>query len=137
MVRRPPVYAFPDQNIKEVANIMAEKNIGLVVLVSRGNPKKIEGVVSERDIVRAVSKGINLEDKVINIATKDVVTVEVDDPISYVARKMLDNRIRHIVVVDKGELYGVISIRDIMNEVHALQSLVSAEIWEWDEGMTS
>jgi len=82
------------------------------------------GVVSERDIVRAVAKGLNLDEPVSAIMSTPVITVEGDEPVWKVAEVMRQHNIRHVVVTRGGKLYGVISIRDLVAEEPVLRSLV-------------
>jgi len=124
IARKPPIAATPDAKIKEVARIMAEKKIGLVVIVDKSQPDVAVGVVSERDIVRAVAKGVNLDEPVGAIMPTPVITVEGDEPVWKVAEVMRQHNIRHVVVTRGGKLYGVISIRDLVAEEPVLRSLV-------------
>ena len=137
IAKREVIKAFPTSSIKEVAKLMVENRIGLVVLVSPEDERKVVGVVSERDVVRAVVEGISPDEKVDKIATHNVVTCDVSDSISEVARKMMEYKIRHIVITEEGKLYGVVSIRDLISEMNALSTIHASETWMWDEGMTT
>lgn len=119
--KHPPIVASKEVSIKEVVNIMVEKKISMVVIVDENmNPV---GVVTERDIVKSVAKEINVNEPVSKIMSSPVITIEADDPIWRVADIMKSHNIRHLVVVDKGKLYGVISIRDLVYEEMILESL--------------
>jgi CBS domain-containing protein len=124
VARKPPITATPDMRIKDVAKILAEKRIGLVVIVDKAQPDVVVGVVSERDIVRAVANNVDLNQPVKEIMTSPVITVEGEEPIWNVAKIMREHNIRHVVVTNKGRLYGVISIRDMVAEESVLKSLV-------------
>lgn len=124
MARKPPVTTTPDARIKDVARIMAEKKIGLVVIVDKNQPDIPIGVVSERDIVKAVAKGIEIDRSVREVMTSPVITIEGDEPIWNVAKVMREHNIRHVVVTKGGRLFGVISIRDLVSEQSVLKSLV-------------
>lgn len=124
VARKPPVIATPDMHIKDVAKIMIEKRMGLVVIVDTAQPDVVLGVVSERDIVRAVAKNMDFNQPVKEIMTSPVITVEGEEPIWNVAKIMREHNIRHVVVTNKGRLYGVISIRDLVAEESILSSLV-------------
>jgi len=124
IARKPPITATPDAKIREVARIMAEKKIGLVVIVDKSQPDVAVGVVTERDIVRAVAKGLNLEEPVSAIMSTPVITVEGEEPVWKVAEVMRQHNIRHVVVTRGGRLYGVISIRDLVAEESVLRNLV-------------
>ena len=137
LAKKEVVKAFPTASIKEVAKLMVENRIGLVVLISPEDEKKVVGVVSERDVVRAVVEGISPDENVDKIATHNVITCDVSDSISEVARKMMEYKIRHIVITEKGNLYGVVSIRDLISEMNALSAIRASETWIWDEGMTT
>jgi CBS domain-containing protein/sugar phosphate permease len=111
VMKSPPVSILPEATIKEVILTMANKNIGFVVLM-RGD--QLVGVVSERDIVKALASGISLDAPVEKIATKRVITIEASKSIAEAADLMAEHRIRHLVVVDGGRPVGVVSLRDLV-----------------------
>jgi CBS domain-containing protein len=111
VMKSPPITAPSDANIRDVASVMADKNVGLVILTTDGT---IAGVVSERDVVRAVAQGKKLDDKAIDVATKKVVTVAPDASLGDVLLSMSEHGIRHVVVAQDGRPLGVVSIRDIV-----------------------
>jgi len=117
IARTPPVTATPDTKIRDVARIMAEKKVGLVVIVEEAQPDVAVGVVGERDIVRAVASGVNLDEPVSTIMSKPVVTVEWDEPVWKVAEIMKQYNVRRVVVTKGGKLYGVVGMRDLVTEV--------------------
>lgn len=123
IARRPPITITSDETIRDAAMVMAENNIGFLLVMDAENPDELLGVLSERDIVRAVASGTDLNSSVSAIAKRDVISAEATDPIWKVAKLMRDNRIRHVVVVEGGKPYGVISIRDLIGEETALRNL--------------
>jgi len=124
VARKPPITATPETRIKDVAKIMAEKRIGLVIIVEKSQPDVVIGVVSERDVVKAVANNVDLNLPVKEIMTSPVITVEGDEPIWNVAKIMRQHNIRHVVVTTGGKLFGVVSIRDLVSEESILKSLV-------------
>jgi CBS domain-containing protein len=131
------VKATPDITIKDAAKILREHNIGLLVLVDREDQSKVVGVVSERDIVRAVAEGIDPSRPALDIATRSVISVEADDPLNKAAELMRRHNIRHVVVLKDGKLYGVLSIRDLVYEDHALRVIAGYEEWTFERGMSA
>jgi len=123
IARRPPITIPSSSSIREAAVVMARNNIGFLPVVDPEEPSRLVGVISERDIVKAVASGIDLGLKVSEISRKDVISVRTTDPLWKVAKLMRDNKIRHIVVVEDDKLYGVISIRDLIGEEIALKNL--------------
>ena len=121
IARRHPITAPYNISIKETASIMTKKRIGLLVLVKE---VRLFGVVSERDIIRAVAQGISPEEPASLIATRGVVTIEADEDVIKAAKLMREHGVRHLVVTKGGELYGVVSVRDIVNEVLQLKQAV-------------
>ncbi|ABL87435.1 putative signal-transduction protein with CBS domains [Pyrobaculum islandicum DSM 4184] len=127
LAKRPPVILINKASIRDAARVMAEKNVGLVVIVDPLDYSHIIGVVSERDIVKAVALNINPLEPVEKIMSTPVITADVEEPIQNVARKMRVFNVRHIVVTKEGRLYGVISIRDLIREREVLKSLAEYE----------
>ncbi len=106
----------PQRTLHEVAKLLAEKRIGAVVVT--GADGSLKGILSERDIVRAVANrgGEALGEPVSQHMTAKVVTCGEGDLISNVMEEMTKGRFRHIPVVKDGKLAGMISIGDVVKK---------------------
>ena len=111
---RDVITALPSASVKAVAEILSAKRIGALIISSGGG--KIEGIVSERDLVRAVaSAGAAALDKpVSSVMTKNVKTCSEDDSEMGLMALMTQHRIRHLPVAANGKLSGMISIGDVV-----------------------
>jgi CBS domain-containing protein len=107
------VTASPGDSLAAIAATLAEKRIGAVVIVEGG---AIRGIVSERDIVRAVAKhgGDGLAKPASEWMTSRVVTCGPEDTINEVMQKMTAGRFRHLPVIAHGKLAGIVSIGDVV-----------------------
>ena len=103
----------PQDTIAEVAGVLAEKKIGAVVITEDDD---VRGIVSERDIVRAIAgQGEKaLAKPASDIMTENVVTCSLNDTNDDVMQIMTGGRFRHVPVVDEGKLAGIISIGDVV-----------------------
>lgn len=104
----------PDHSLQEAAAILTDKRVGaLVVLDSDG---QLEGILSERDIVRlcALSGAAAMTAKVADAMTKDVLTAAPKDKVDSALARMTDRRIRHLPVLEGQKLVGVVSIGDLV-----------------------
>jgi CBS domain-containing protein len=112
----------PGTAISRVAEVLSARRFGAVVISVDG--KKMNGIVSERDIVREIGRrgGACLNEPVDTIMTAKVVTCARSDSADDVLQKMTDGRFRHIPVLEAGELVGLISIGDVvkarLSELH-------------------
>ena len=104
----------PDCDVAGLLTVLAEHGIGAAVVSSDG--ATIEGIVSERDVVRALAQrgAAVLQESVLQICTVDVHSVGRDALVDDLMRVMTDQRIRHVPVVDDGALTGIVSIGDIV-----------------------
>ncbi|ARM76224.1 CBS domain-containing protein [Acidianus manzaensis] len=100
-----------ESKLKDVAKIMTENNVGSVIVVDNGKPI---GIITEKDIVRAIGKGEDLNSLAKNIMTASLITIREDSPITGALSIMRSSNIRHLPVVDNsGKLCGILSIRDV------------------------
>ena len=130
LVKRSPVTISPDATIKQAAEVFAKEKIGLLVVASSVSPVRAQAVLSERDVVRAVAKGVALSGRLDAVTTKKLISVKRSDRPSTAMRLMTDNGIRHLVVEnDDGTLFGVLSIKDFFRE----GKLINAFLKEEDE----
>lgn len=104
------------QKISETAQTLRQKKIGAVVVV--GPAGEVIGVISERDLVRAVADGGAgaLDHPVRDYMTKEVATCAKADHVDTVIENMTRGRFRHMPVVENGELCGIISIGDVVKK---------------------
>lgn len=125
LVKKSPITIEESASIRWAARVMADNKVGLLVIVDPFDKGKVKAVVSERDIVRAVAKGLNLDDSVMTIATRDVITADVNDRVDEAALLMSKHGIRHLVLTKEGKLYGVVSMRDLVGEERILKAFTT------------
>jgi CBS domain-containing protein len=102
----------PQESIRAALGLLAQHNIGALVVIEGRGPI---GIVSERDIVRALARTESvLVEPIASIMTREVVIGTPQDDLIAVGNTMTERRIRHLPVVDGGRLVGIISIGDIV-----------------------
>ena len=103
----------PDVSVRELIALLARHNIGAAVV--SGDGSSVDGIVSERDIVRRLEgNDAVLDATVADIMTSDVQTCEVSSSLDEVRKTMTEGRFRHLPVCENGALVGVISIGDVV-----------------------
>jgi CBS domain-containing protein len=95
----------------EAAKRMVARGVG-AVLVMEG--ERLEGILTERDLMRAVATGYSDDARVRDWMTRHPETVEASDATDHAASLMIHGGFRHLPVVDQGRVAGIISIRDLM-----------------------
>ena len=102
----------PEQSIREALGLLERHNIGALIAVQGESPV---GILSERDIVREAAR--NEKFFILTVAdlmTRDVITGQPHDDLLTVAHTMTERRIRHLPVVDKDRVVGMVSIGDVV-----------------------
>jgi CBS domain-containing protein len=104
----------PDTTVRRLVTVLADHQIGAVVV--SGDGASVDGIVSERDIVRALAlRGTSvMSEQVTAIYTADVHTVTPETELDDVARMMTERRVRHAPVTVDGALRGIVSIGDVV-----------------------
>ncbi len=103
----------PRCTVRELLGVLAEHNVGAAVVSSDGGT--VEGIVSERDVVRHLHRAEDvLDGPVSSIMTARVRTCAPDDDVDALMGQMTEHRIRHVPVVDGDRLVGVVSIGDVV-----------------------
>jgi CBS domain-containing protein len=103
----------PDVTVRDLLALLAEHNIGAVIVSGGGT--SVDGIVSERDVVRK----LNGNDAILDAAVQEIMTavVQTCEPgadVDEVMAQMTEHRIRHVPVIDDGDLVGVVSIGDVV-----------------------
>jgi len=104
-----------ENTIKEAVILLREHRIGALVVLNDAG--QLEGILSERDIVRklADTPGQTLPQLVGDLMTKEVVTCSPSELVVTVLRNMTHGKFRHMPVIDQGKLCGIITIGDVVN----------------------
>ncbi|HZO63586.1 MAG: CBS domain-containing protein [Kribbellaceae bacterium] len=103
----------PDATVRELLALLAEHNVGALVVSSDG--ASVAGIVSERDVVRHLHRDPDaFNTPVQSIMTAEVHTCDTDAHIDDLMRLMTEERIRHVPVVVNGSLHGIVSIGDVV-----------------------
>ena len=128
----PVVTVAPGATVRALLGLLAEHGIGAAVVSSDGC--SVEGIVSERDVMRALAdRGAGvLDEPVRDICTTEVHTVTPHARTDQLMVVMTDKRVRHVPVVENGELVGIVSIGDVVKhrtaELEAEAAAMSAYI---------
>ncbi|MFD1626855.1 CBS domain-containing protein [Azospirillum griseum] len=123
----------PTDSLAEVARHLSDQRIGATLVIDDSG--SLLGILSERDIVRAVAEGgaDALARPAADRMTRDLVTGQPTDTVATMMAVMTERRIRHVPILDSGRLIGVVSIGDVVKariddaelEVESLRGLVS------------
>jgi CBS domain-containing protein len=116
------VTVTPDSDVQQLLSVLAQHRIGAVVVSRDGT--SVDGIASERDIVRALAeRGPTVMSEPVNaIHTAEVHTVAPETHLEEVMRMMTEHRVRHVPVVVDGGLHGIVSIGDVVkNRIDELE----------------
>jgi len=97
-----------NMSLREAAKIMSEKGIGSLIIMK---DNKIVGIITERDIMKNISK---LDKKVYDIMSKEVITVSPNETLDEAADIMAEHKIKRLPVVEDDQLLGIITATDII-----------------------
>lgn len=111
----------PSTIIQDALKIMAEKNVGALLVISKG---QMVGIFSERDFARkaALRGKCSLDLPVSEFMTKEMITIQADETLEDCMALMNGRRIRHLPVMDMGRLVGMVSMRDVVSAIIARQN---------------
>ena len=103
----------PGAKLADAIKLLSQRRIGAVLVLSQG---RIEGILSERDIVRVLGeRGASvLDEPVSSVMTRKVVSCREKDTVSEMMEVMTNGKFRHLPVVEDGRVVGLISIGDIV-----------------------
>ena len=104
----------PGLGLKAVAERMVAKDVGAVLVIDNG---RLVGILTERDIMRAVAGGMTDETLVSDWMTRDPETMAPDETMRQAAVLMIHGGFRHMPIMDGDEVVGMLSIRDLMRIV--------------------
>jgi CBS domain-containing protein len=113
---KPLHFVKKGMSILEVAKFMGLHNIGAVPVLEQSASLKLVGIFSERDLlIRCIARDVNLEStKVEDVMTDKVFVIESSDTPELAMQTMKQKNIRHMPVIEKDNLIGIISVRDLM-----------------------
>jgi CBS domain-containing protein len=123
----------PEATVFEAIKLMADKNIGSLLVMSGG---QLTGIFTERDYTRKIAlHGKTSKDtKVREIIPKDVISVTPEDSVEECMRLMTENRVRHLPVVSDGKVAGIISIGDLVNWIISTQNAAIEQMEQYIAG---
>jgi CBS domain-containing protein len=102
----------PTATIREAAAVMDTASVGCVVV---GSADAVEGVVSERDVVRVLASGLDPDQATVaDIESRVLMWCGTDATVGEVAEEMMESYVRHVLVGDDGRLVGIVSMRDVI-----------------------
>lgn len=126
----------PDASVYEALQLLAEKNIGALVVLRDG---ELKGVISERDYARKVvlHHKTSMKTPVKEIMTEEVITVGTGSTVEEAMALMTDKRIRHLPVVEGEKIVGVVSIGDLVKAIIADQEFTIDQLEKYISGTRS
>lgn len=114
MERKKLVTAPPETTVSNAAKLMAKKNVGAVMVVEK---ERLVGIFTERDAVfRVIAKGLDIQTTLLSdVMTHAPQTVDPDKSFGYALLMMHENGFRHVPVVEKGKVLGIVSSRNALD----------------------
>ena len=102
----------PEYNVADVASLMRSRKIGSVIVLE---DERVLGILTERDILGVVVSGEDPKNVAAHEAlTDDLITIGPGAPVEEAANEMVRAQVRHLPVIENGELIGIVSMRDLL-----------------------
>lgn len=123
-----------DNSVMEALMIFAVNKVGSLLVVDQHD--RIQGILAPRDVLLAVLHHFDTfkEAKVKDIMTRDLIVATPDDNISYIQAVMTESRIRHVPIVDDGQLKGLVSIGDVVKAQMTEKDVENRYLKDYIEG---
>jgi CBS domain-containing protein len=123
----------PQATVYAALELMAQKNVGAVLVIENGN---VAGMFTERDYARKVIlKGRSSKTTTVGeLMTKDVLYVSPDDTIENCMAIMTDKHLRHLPVMENGQLVGIVSIGDVVKAIISAHEFTIRELERYITG---
>ena len=123
----------PDDTVFEAIKVLAEKGVGALIVMEKG---KLVGIVSERDYTRKIAlQGKNSKEALVkDIMTANVLVVSPQTRTRACMAIMSEKNIRHLPVVDGDTVVGMLSIRDLMNDIIADHEFTISQLESYIKG---
>ena len=114
VMQRRVLKAPPQTLVNEAAKLMANRNVGAIMVVEAA---RLVGICTERDIVfRVVALGLDVQTtRIADVMTPAPVTVDPDKPFGYALLRMHEGGFRHLPVIKDGKIVGIVSARNAMD----------------------
>jgi CBS domain-containing protein len=127
----------PHRTLSEALRLLVNQGIGSLVVTEDGGDDAVQGILTERDILRLVDRdpGVLVRDSVGAVMTRDVIVAEADDDVAYLMEVMTRNRIRHLPVMEEGRLVGMVSIGDVVNTLRRDVEAENRYLRDYVQGM--
>ncbi len=110
----------PHATLEEAVKKMRENDVGSVIISKNG---ELLGILTERDVVRLIADGVPLNVSLESVMNKNPITASPEDDILVVAHKMVSHGLRHIPIVEKRKVVGVVSIKDVLRYLLSLEEV--------------
>jgi CBS domain-containing protein len=130
IMQRQPIYMDEKATVYDGTKKMSEANKGSILL---GEASSLTGIITERNIIKAIAEGKALNAPLGSIATKEnLIYIHENDSITKAAVLMSKHNIRHLIVKSGDEVVsGILSTRDLMRESQTLKELANVKNSDW------
>lgn len=120
----------PGVTVLQAIRTLVERNIGAVVVL---DDDRIAGILSERDVLRFVAResADSATTRVGDLMTRNLVTAAPSDSLSHAMEIMTEHRVRHLPILEEGELKGIVSIGDVVNALRTETEVENAQLKEY------
>ena len=109
------ITCYADNSVFEACNLMAEHNIGTIIIVDKTDKKKVLGIFTERDLVKnVIAAKIAMNETLDKVMTKKIVSADCDSSESKISYLMTKNKVKKIIITKDDNLYGIITQTDMI-----------------------
>ena len=105
-----------NDTLKTTSEALAKNNLGAMPIIDSSG--KVIGIISERDIARKIhQENFSNNELVTNIMTKKIISCDLNISVTELMETMTEKKVRHMLIINNGELKGIVSIGDVVNHL--------------------